>query len=211
MNWLRNIFGRVKYKAIMTYGSPVAKAKIWNKDYQAGYSNYMEQHLEADPIYGIIYKYLKGGYLLDLGCGTGITFFHSDNVPMNYTGIDLSDVAIDECINRYESIKPRNVATFLKHDMETYVPNHKYDVILLKDSIYYLRKDNMLPVLNKLSGFLDDMNGVFIVRIYRTDNLNHIVKTIYANFEIIEELRLHEGEGIVEGEGIIIVFRHRKK
>jgi hypothetical protein len=68
----------------------------------------------------------------------------------------------------------------------------------------------MLPILVKLSNFLHDSNGVFIVRIYRTEKLKHIVKTIYANFEIIEDHQLHEGEGIVEGEGIIIVFRPSK-
>lgn len=210
MDWIRSILRRVKDKVILTYGSSMAKSKKWNEEYQAGYSNYMENNLEDDPIYGIIYKYLKDGHLLDLGCGTGITYFHSDNVPMKYTGVDISDVAIEECKNKYESITAHNSATFICHDIETYVPTHKFDIILLKDSIYYLRTNDMLPILFKLSNFLHDENGVFIVRIYRTEKLKHIVKTIYANFEIMEDYHLHEGEGIVEGEGIIIVFRNSK-
>ncbi len=170
----------------------------------------MEENLQEDPIYGIIYKYLKDGSILDLGCGTGITFFHCNNVPMEYTGVDISDVAIEECKTKYESMGAHNAATFITHDIETYVPSLKYNIILLKDSIYYLKKNDMLPILNKLSHFLNDITGVFIVRIYRTDNMNHIVKTIYDNFEIMEDCHLHEGEGIVEGQGIIIVFRHSK-
>lgn len=210
MNWIRSILVRVKDKVILTYGSSMAKGKKWNEEYQAGYSNYMENNLEEDPIYGIIYKYINDGHLLDLGCGTGITYFHSHNVPMKYTGVDISDVAIEECKKKYESIEAHNSATFICHDIETYVPSHKFDIILLKDSIYYLRKNDMLPILIKLSNFLQDRNGVFIVRIYRTEKLKHIVKTIYANFEIVEDYHLHEGEGIVEGEGIIIVFRHSR-
>ena len=210
MNWIRGILRRVKDKVILTYGSSIAKGKKWNEEYQTGYSNYMESNLEEDPIYGIIYKYLKGGNLLDLGCGTGITFFHSQNVPMEYTGVDISDLAIQECKKQYVSISMSNSATFICHDIETYVPSHKFDIILLKDSIYYLKKNDVLSILTKLSDYLRDITGVFIVRIYRTDNLNHIVKTIYDNFEIVEDCHLHEGQGIVEGEGIIIVFRHSK-
>src|SRR5208283_2412194 len=123
-----------------------------------------------------------------------------------YTGVDISDLAIQECKKQYVSISMSNSATFIYHDIETYVPSHKFDIILLKDSIYYLKKNDVLSILTKLSDYLRDITGVFIVRIYRTDNLNHIVKTIYDNFEIVEDCHLHEGQGIVEGEGIIIVF-----
>ncbi len=170
----------------------------------------MASNLKDDPVYAIIYRYLKGGHLLDLGCGTGLTFFNSQDVSMEYTGVDISDIAIDECKNRYRSIKTNNVATFIAHDIESYTSDRKYDVILFKDTIYYLRKDKVLPILIKLSSLLRDMNSVFIVRIYRTEKLTHIINTIYANFEIIDEHHLHEGEGIVEGEGIIMVFRNRK-
>jgi cyclopropane fatty-acyl-phospholipid synthase-like methyltransferase len=202
-----NFFRRILRKIQITFGSSAAKRKKWDDEYESGKWNYLENEQEEprDSIQEIISKYSEDGYLLDLGCGTGTTFFRSKNSSIKYTGVDISELAINRCITKYESIVQTNNATFIAHDIDTYEPKYKYNVILFSESIYYLKKHKILPMLVKLSNYLCDSNAVFIVTLYNRYKYNYIELIIRGNFNVIEEYYSRSSNN-----GSIIIFRPGK-
>jgi hypothetical protein len=76
-----------------------------------------------------------------------------------------------------------------------------FDVILFKDSIYYIRSPQIKTTLMRYSKWLRE-GGVFIVRIWDgRGKLKEFADIIKRNFDIVEECQ-HQESGAV-----VLVFR----
>ena len=84
----------IKARLIKRWGSASAKKILWDQEFASGQWDYLER-TNSDPIYAYLEKYSEGGSILDLGCGGGNTSNELNYAKYeNYTGIDVSEVAI---------------------------------------------------------------------------------------------------------------------
>jgi trans-aconitate methyltransferase len=160
------------------------KSIAWDEEFK---SDHWDRGTTTDPIYMVLKMF--PGSMLEFGCGTGMTPYESNRA--DYTGIDISSMAIAKARAR----NPHH--EFEVAAMEDYVPTRKYDVVLFRESIYYVKRVSAL--LTRLEPFLEDQ-GVFIARICSRSRHWDVIAEITRNRKIIETVLLDAG-------GIILVFQ----
>lgn len=112
------------------------KEKMWDYEYSAGMWDYIA-HTTDDPIYSWVEKYSKQADILDLGCGAGTMGNElSYDAYRTYTGVDISNVAITRAISWSEQCGRSDKNIYIRSDIENYVPDKKYRVILFRE--FYL-------------------------------------------------------------------------
>jgi SAM-dependent methyltransferase len=166
-------------RAIQLYGTPALKRKQWNREFRRGRWDCLE-NTEGDPLYPILERHSKNKRILDLGSGSGSTASESAGYAY-YLGLDISDAASMKATDRVK--EKRRPAQFETADIFTYVPNQQFDVILLRDSIYYIPDGKIIPMLQRYTGFLAP-GGVFIVRMF---SYRPILETITKEFHVVEK------------------------
>jgi SAM-dependent methyltransferase len=176
---------------------------MWNREFSAG----RWDHLDATPgdcVYPFVEKYANGGSILDLGCGSGNTANElAASSYRDYTGVDVSDVAIDKAIKRTEENGRAHQNRFSQSDILTYVPTQKFDVILFRESIYYFRPSKIKPMLDRYASYLKN-GGVFIVRMLEwTGKFQSLRELIEVNFGVLER---HFSD---EPRAMVVVFQAR--
>ena len=102
-----NKFQNVIRALLQEWGSARVKKNLWNREFSQGRWDYIDSTPE-DCVYYYIEKYCRGGSILDLGCGSGNTGneLSCDRYGI-YTGIDISDVAIQKAITRSRASRRR--------------------------------------------------------------------------------------------------------
>ena len=91
--------------------------------------------------------------------------------------------------------------TYCQADIFDYVPSQRYQVVLFRDSLYYVTKIDLM--LTRYSAYLED-DGVFIVRIAAWDERHRWIEdTIGNGFDVVEKDRIDEPRAL------IVVFRPR--
>jgi SAM-dependent methyltransferase len=173
------------------------KRRLWNTEFSGGRWNCLEKSPD-DCVYPFVEKYAKGGSILDLGCGSGNTGNELDATSYkHYTGIDISDVAIEAARKRSGETKRNEKNDYYQSDIVNYVPADRYEVILLRDSIYYLPGAQIVQVLNRYSSYLKE-GGVFVVRMYNSSGkYKTIVDTIERHFCVLEKHFLDQSRALV--------------
>jgi 2-polyprenyl-3-methyl-5-hydroxy-6-metoxy-1,4-benzoquinol methylase len=116
-------------------------AQEWNRQYSSSTWRYLAG-LEQAPRYAIIeawrHRLKPSGSVLDLGCGEGVLF---EQIPpaakVNYTGVDLAQVAIDAAANK---IRDASLERFVCADLVTFDPpvGSAFDVIVFNEVLYYV-------------------------------------------------------------------------
>jgi SAM-dependent methyltransferase len=156
-------------------------------------------------VYPYIGKYSNRGNILDLGCGSGSVGSELDvTAYRDYTGVDISDVAINEAKKRAEKSGRADRSQYFQSDIYSYVPNQEFDVILLRDSIYYVPHARILPMLDRYSKYLKK-GGVFIVKMWSVRDKHKVfVDIIRSAFEIVESYSQDQPETN------IFIFRQRR-
>ena len=193
---LRNIMrGRLK-----AWGTTMARRKVWNREFADGRWDYIE-HTPGDCIYYYIEKYCNNGSILDLGCGSGNTGNELDKKRYgDYLGVDISDIAVQKAIARSARSGRTDKNSYFASDVCAYVPHQRYDVILFRESIWYIPRRKLKAVLDRYRKFLKE-SGVFVVRMYDRHALADQVVLIKTNYDVIEEYLSNHSKDIV------IVFR----
>lgn len=188
---------------LKSYGTTQAKKQMWDAEFTQGTWNYLDITTN-DPVYQHIAKSIKGGSILDLGCGTGNTANELDeNAYRNYVGVDISSVAIERARKRTKENGRASKSRFFQSDVADYVPNQQFDVILFRESIYYIPRERIKTTLERYSKYLKK-NGTFIMRMYsKKGKFKGIITTIEKNFEVIEKC-FPEANG-----SIVLVFQPR--
>jgi SAM-dependent methyltransferase len=192
---LRNILRSL----VHTYGTGGAKRYLWNVEFARG----RWQCLDATPddcVYPHIETHARNGSILDLGCGSGSTANELDETRYrDYTGVDISDIALEKARRRTEENGRTNTYRYAQSDIFSYVPGQRYDVILFRDSIYYVPWGKIQAMLDRYSTYLKD-DGVFIVRMFGgTSKYKPIAEIIESGYQVVDR---HESEG-----AIVLVFR----
>jgi SAM-dependent methyltransferase len=182
------------------YGTLRLKGWLWDRDFSRGH--YGPQGSEGDFLYPFLEKYIDGGCILDLGCGSGCTASElRADAYAAYIGVDISRVAIVKAKARTEQDGRSGKNHYLCADMQTYVPPHKFNVILFRDSIYYLPKARIKATLDRYSDFLHE-TGVLIVRLFDSSK-KQIVDHIERNFTVIER----EVSMSIDPNPIVLILR----
>lgn len=187
---------------VQHYGTRRLKSWLWDKDFSRGYERYNPHSSEGDFLYPFLEKYTGGGSILDLGCGAGNTGSElRADAYAEYIGVDISRVAIVNATARAERDVRSGKNSYLYADILTYVPSHKFNVILFRDSIYYVPKARIKAMLDRYSNFLIK-DGVFILRVCEgLGRYKRIIGEIERNFTVIQR------HASIDPNAILLVFR----
>jgi SAM-dependent methyltransferase len=183
---------------IKRWGVADSKRRVWDTEFASGQWNYLENSA-GDLVYACLEKYANCGDILDLGCGSGNTGNEID--PANYesyTGTDVSAVAIRKAKSRTRENQREAKNEYLCCDIESFIPSSAYDVILFRESIYYIPMSKIKGVLDRYAAYLKP-GGVFIVRLCDREKHKNIVELIDRHYSEVEK---HMGEN-----DLVVIFR----
>lgn len=181
--------GRVRAIArvvVQRYGNRGLKTWLWDRDFSRGL--YGCHGSGGDFLYPYLEKYACGGRILDLGCGPGNTGSElRADAYAEYVGVDVSRVAIAGAAARAERDGRAGMNQYLCADILSYVPSRQFDVILWRDSIYYLSRARIQPTLDRYADFLTP-DGVFIARICdEMQSYKWVEEEIEGRFVVVEK------------------------
>ena len=164
------------------------KNHLWDEEYASGRWDHCE-HSPGALVYKYIEKYSKGGRILDLGCGSGNTANELDSTAYDkYTGVDISAVAITKAAERSAREGRGTKNHFLQGDISSWVPDEKYDVILFRESIYYIPILRIEKMLGHYTLYLTD-RGVIIVNVGPTATRkgSQLRELIERHYDVVEK------------------------
>lgn len=195
---------RNKIRAFLqAYGTPKVKGYLWDTEFSGGRWDNLDATPE-DCVYPYVEKSANGGSILDLGCGSGSTANELDtDTYRDYTGVDISGAAISKARSRTEQNGRAVKNRFFRSDIASYVPTQRFDVILFRDSIYYIPRAEIKATLDRYSKYLKPC-GVFVARMWDGSGKHKaIAEMIESNFNIV-------GKSFSEHpNAVVLVFRHR--
>lgn len=197
---LRNVSRALKQK----WGTGRVKRSMWDKEYAGGQWDHCD-HTPGALIYEYVYRHCRNGAVLDLGCGSGNTGNELDvDRYGTYTGMDISEVAVQKAAARSEANGRAGKNQYVAGDLRTFSPAGRYDVILFRESIYYLPVAEIVPALHRYGRHLKEQ-GVFVVLTSGTkpSRSQKILTLIEEHFQILEK-ESPKGTG-----DFIAVFRPR--
>lgn len=185
MKKLSNIWRAVKQK----WAPSGIKQDLWDREYESG----RWKHCEVTPdayIYRFVEQYCRNGSILDLGCGSGNTGNEIEiNKYQDYTGVDISAVALRKAENRSQECGRAAKNSYIECDIESYAPNKKHDVILFRESIYYIPYSKITSTLDNYRRHLSEDSGVFIVNASASGSKSFlkILSLLETNYVIVEK------------------------
>ena len=200
---LSRIVGRLRRvvngRILKRWGTSSLKRSIWDEEFAAGQWDYLEQTAD-DPIYGYLDKHCDQGSILDLGCGSGNTGSEmGSSMYDRYTGVDISEQAVRRARARSMGSERQRKNEYVCADISLYEPQQRYDVILFRESLFYVPKSRIVGMLARYRGWLTEQ-GVIIVRMCDRNRYSGIVRLIEQNFAIVDQSPDSDAN-------IILVFR----
>ena len=188
LNFLRQI---IKIY-ILPYRPHLKTKSEWEREYSEGMWNYLDNKKEGMRN-GLIANYIRDNFnnsvsILDLGCGSGVLQKKLSGYYSYYTGVDISD----EAINSARGLEDEKTM-FRSEDLTSFIPKRKYDCIVFNESLYYL--DNPLKTLGKYKSFLNE-DGVIIISMWNYKEGNNLLwKSINSSLIRLEGLYLKLDSG----------------
>jgi len=175
---------------VKRFGTSSTRQKVWNSEYAQGKWDYTDKTGSetevVDPVYAIVARYTGRGRVLDLGCGFGSAGFHIGDDYSEYVGVDVSDIAIRGAIEaaKKDASKAQKNAFFVG-DIEKYIPQGAFEVILFCDSLYYFPSYQILKILARYVPFLTP-KGVLIVRLCDGEKHKEVAGLLEKTHQIVE-------------------------
>lgn len=163
-------------------------------EFARGRWDYLDQ-LQEMTRYAVIVGYCKYGRkvssVLDLGCGAGVLRRHLDPLGAicDYEGVDLSTVAIEKASREWTDASTR----FVARDVATYVPSHKFDVIVFNEILYYFEQPNEL--LTYFASFLEE-NGRFVISLWNSEDSRVAWQRARRSVDVIDDVEVRHGSGV---------------
>lgn len=156
------------------------KQIYWDNQYVSGKWDLLNSPLEFErfeAIRKVITKFsISKLNILELGCGEGLLEANlSKNCYSRYVGVDISPAAITKA-----RAKNANVEYYVE-DMETFIPDTYFDIIVFNESIYYAVSP--IDLLNKYSKLLKQ-DGLLILSIFETVANSNLLVNINDNFNL---------------------------
>jgi SAM-dependent methyltransferase len=186
------------------WGSSRLKRQLWDKEYATGKWDHCGDTPDA-LVYSYVEKHCANGRVLDLGCGFGNTGYElKDSKYSQYVGVDISHVAVEKARVR-NNLNGRSLKNqYVQGDIVTYVPQHEFDVIMFRESIYYVPVSKIVSMLERYSKCLT-ASGVLLVNVSTngTKKAPKFLDLIERNFVVSDK---HVSPS---GEDFIIVFKSK--
>lgn len=138
---------------------PRVNGWVWDVQYALGLWNYLDRP-GGGSWPALVEKYAPRARILDLGCGTTVNLPLTPGRYRHYHGVDISRQAI----RRARALR-RPDTSFEAADVLGYRPTGTYDVILLREVLYYFPVDEVAGLLRRLAGALTP-TGKLMIGIY---------------------------------------------
>ncbi len=178
----------------------------WSQSYAQGKWDFMRSPEESQR-YQILASFCFSRpqpSIMDMACGEGILLEHFQQMgftPARFLGLDIASTAIDRARLLHPEVR------FEVADAETYQPDERFDVIVLNECLYYLRRP--LKVLQNLESGLAE-GGVFVVSAYHPGNAprrySRFWENLTSDYECIQKQTVTNSKNITWNIG---VFRPR--
>jgi SAM-dependent methyltransferase len=196
--------------ALKSYAPSGLKRIIWNQEYSGNKWDFAD-HTESDCVYSHLQKHAANGSILDFGCGTGNTANElASNAYEKYLGVDISESCLSKARRRSQENGREAKNQFVRGDLLNFSTPQKFDVILFRESLYFIPMGKIEFTLNRYAKNLKD-HGVFIVRIYTSDKdgtpkprPTAMIGVIESKFDVVENCYYRESGSTV------VVFRPRR-
>jgi GT2 family glycosyltransferase/SAM-dependent methyltransferase len=189
---------------LLRYQPERRSSEEWSSQYRHGALEFYGQ-LDELARYSIILGYLRWWAagppereltVLDVGCGPGLLRERLEGVAFRaYTGIDLSDVAIEEARAR---AFPRS--TFVVGDVST-TEVGQFDVVVLNEVLYYASDPS--AQLERIKALLNP-GGVAVISMWRHPGDRSIWKTVEGAFEIVDRVEVRNPANAMNARGWIV-------
>ena len=189
---LKNVF----LTRLKAWGPPMLQRFAWNREFAEGHWDFIDSTPD-DCIYDFLARYAKKGAVLDLGCGSGNTGSElAGEHYSQYFGVDISDVAVEKARARAARLGRAEKNAYAQGDIAEFRPQGTFDVILFRESIWYIPLHKLSDVLARYRQHLKP-DGIFLVRIYDRNLKADIVSLLRSSFTVVEERLLSEERGII--------------
>jgi SAM-dependent methyltransferase len=175
------------------------KKAIWDAEFASGKWDFLEDSRD-ERLYHYLEKYSDNGDILDLGCGAGNTGNEiAYSKYRRYIGVDVSEIAIRQAGDRSLETHRQHKNEYICDDVFSYEPSGTYQLILFRESLFYIPTSRISGVLERYSKYLKD-GGVFVVSMYGSDKHRSIIRLIENSYHIVEKSSR-------DGADVILVFR----
>jgi len=185
--------------ALKSYGPSGLKRILWDNEYSTDKWNFAD-NTKNDCVYAHLEKHACNGSILDLGCGSGNTSNELVTTAyQRYLGVDISEVGLAKARKRSEDNGRGAKNQFVCGDFLQFATAERFDVILLRESLYHVPIDKIVPMFTTYGKNLKE-NGVFVVRLKVLDEKDGTQKArplamlavIEREFNIIEDCYYQE-------------------
>lgn len=177
-------------------GLPKPKS-VWEDEYRNGSWDFLETLAERSHhmvVLGFVLGMGENKSVLDVGCGPGGLLHLARKFQLSrYTGLDISETAIEAARQRFRDTNIRFPVMFEAADFEMYVTPKRYDVIIFNESLSYAR--DPIAVLTRFGDFLAP-GGVFLVSLCYNWWQEPIMNRLTTAFPVMNSADIINEEGL---------------
>jgi 2-polyprenyl-3-methyl-5-hydroxy-6-metoxy-1,4-benzoquinol methylase len=136
------------------------KKLIWELKY--GIQNRARYSIPEDVV-SHLSRLPNDARILELGCGQGslLKGLRRAGWQGQYCGVDISAAAIRAA----SEIEIRANSSWIVSDIESFASNQRWDVIAMIESVYYVKIERVVDVLNRAMGMLN-ARGYLLLRVH---------------------------------------------
>jgi len=191
---LINFIRRVHlYRVATRYCGRSVRRWVFDQMHTSGKWNFDDASPE---LIAAIEDHSSNGAILLLGCGNASILRHLKADAYRFAlGIDISPEAVSRAGSPRD---PRD--NFEVGDILEYQCQQDFDVILLAESLYYIKANEQGALLKRLRGHLTS-SGCIIVTVVNPKGHTDIIQLIRSNFSVLRETNFKESDRF------LIVFR----
>lgn len=136
---------------------PRLNAALWNAQYRLGIWDYLDAETDGLEPLLLAQRYTPHPAILDMGCGTSTNLRLAPGTYRRYHGVDISGKAIARA-----RALARPGCTFEVADILRYETSERYDVILLREVLYYLPEQALGGFLRRVADWLNPGGKIII-------------------------------------------------